>query len=326
MDATASHIPVLNLEEWRSGRPGASAELAAQLRAACLDVGFFFVAGHGVPPETVDAAFTATAVFHRLPEEVKAQYAINRHNIGYMASRKSMQRSSTVHTATKPNLVASFFMKRERRADAPEVVAGLPLRGLNQWPLELPEFRGPMLAYMEAMEGLGHSMLPLYAQALGLPADHFAAFFREPSITLRVSHYPPQDRFDGEEFGTGPHTDAGFMTMLAQAEVPGLDILGRDGAWRQAPVMADMFLVNIGQMLTRWTNDRFPSTSHRVINLSGRERFSMPFFFDPDLEAEISCLPTCLDPGETPRHEPVCYLDHILAFTGRNFDHRHTAA
>lgn len=326
MDTTSRFIPVLDLEGRSASSSVAADKLASELAAACREVGFFYVAGHGVPQDTIDAAFAATAAFHRLPEEVKGRYAINRHNIGYMASRASMQRSSTVHRATKPNLVASYFMKRERRPDAPEVVAGLPLRGLNQWPSELPEFRTSMLAYMNAMEALGLSMLPLYARALGLAADHFAAFFREPSITLRVSHYPPQERFDGEEFGTGPHTDAGFMTMLAQAEVPGLEILGRDGTWRQAPVMPGMFLVNIGQMLTRWTNDRYPSTPHRVINLSGRERFSMPFFFDPDLEAVISCLPTCLDPGETPRHEPIRYIDHILAFTGKNFDHRRTTA
>ena len=326
MSDDVSGIPVLDLAPWRAGEQGAGERLAAGLRRACREVGFFYVGGHGVAQELVDAAFAQTAALHHLPAEAKAAYAINGHNIGYMASRASMQRSSTVQRATKPNLVASFFMKRERAPDAPEVVAGLPLRGLNQWPAELPAFRPAMLAYMAAMDGLGRSMLPLYARALELEEGFFAPFFREPSITLRISSYPPQETFDGEEFGTGPHTDAGFMTMLAQAEVPGLEILHRDGTWRQAPVMPGMFLVNIGQMLTRWTNDRFPSTPHWVINLSGRERFSMPFFFDPDFEAMIACLPTCHGPDDPPRHEPIRYLDHILAFTGRNFDHRRGAA
>jgi isopenicillin N synthase-like dioxygenase len=322
----ADGIPVLDLGPWRRGEAGARDRLAQDLRQACLDVGFFYVGGHGVDQRLVDAAFARTAAFHALPEAAKAALAINRHNIGYMASRASMQRSSTVHKATKPNLVASFFMKRERAADAPEVLADLPLRGLNQWPAQLPEFRPTMLAYMEAMESLGLAMLPLYARSLDLPDDHFAAFFVQPSITLRISSYPPQEGFDGEEFGTGPHTDAGFMTMLAQAEVPGLEILHRDGSWRQAPVLPGHFLVNIGQMLTRWTNDLYPSTPHRVINLSGRQRFSMPFFFDPDLEAMIACLPTCQGTDNPPRHEPIRYLDHILAFTGRNFDHNRKPA
>lgn len=326
MATAADGIPILDLAPWRRGEDGAGQRLAGELRQACLDVGFFYIGGHGVEQALVDTAFEATQAFHALPEEAKAACAINRHNIGYMASRASMQRSSTVHTATKPNLVASFFMKRERAADAPEVVAELPLRGRNQWPAGLPGFRDTMLAYMTAMEALGLAMLPLYARSLDLRDDHFAPFFREPSITLRVSSYPPQENFDGEEFGTGPHTDAGFMTMLAQAQVPGLEILHRDGTWRQAPVLPGLFLVNIGQMLTRWTNDLYPSTPHRVVNLSGRRRYSMPFFFDPDFEAVVACLPTCQGPGNPPRHPPIRYLDHILAFTGRNFDHHRKPA
>jgi isopenicillin N synthase-like dioxygenase len=326
MTPAADGIPVLDLGPWRRGEAGAHDRLAQELRRACLEVGFFFIAGHGVDQALVDAAFAQTEAFHAQPDAAKAALAINQHNIGYMASRASMQRSSTVHKATKPNLVASFFMKRERSPDAPEVVAGLPLRGLNQWPRHLPDFRPVMLAYMTAMETLGLSMLPLYARSLDLAEDHFAPFFAQPSITLRISSYPPQDAFDGEEFGTGPHTDAGFMTLLAQAQVPGLEILHRDGSWRQAPVLPGCFLVNIGQMLTRWTNDRYPSTPHRVINLSGRQRYSMPFFFDPDFEAVIACLPTCRDAGQPALHDPIRYLDHILAFTGRNFDHNRKPA
>ncbi len=326
MAGTRGDIPVLDLGPWLGREPGARDRLAAELRRACLDVGFFFVANHGVPRDLVDRVFERTAAFHRLPGETKAAYRIDRHNIGYMASRASMQRSSTVHEATKPNLVASFFMKRERSPDDPAVVAGLPLRGLNRWPRELPGFRAAMLAYMTAMERLGLGMLPLFARALGLDGDWFRPFFTEPGITLRISRYPPQDGFDGEEFGAGPHTDAGFMTLLAQSDARGLDILSRDGRWRPAPATPGAFLVNIGQILTRWTNGLFPSTPHRVVNLSGRERFAIPFFFDPDFEAAVECLPTCQGPGNPPRRPPIRYLDHIVAFTDRNFDHRGGAA
>jgi len=277
MTGTTTAIPILDLGPWLDGEPGALDRLAADLRKACLEVGFYFITNHGVPQDLVDRTFEQTAELHHLPLDVKRAYAINEHNIGYMASRASMQRSSTVHAATKPNLVASFFMKRERAPDDPDVLAGLPLRGLNQWPAELPHFRATMLNYMAALEGLGLRMLSVYARALDLEEDHFRPFFRQPSITLRISSYPPQDEFDGEEFGTGPHTDAGFMTMLAQSDVRGLDILSRDGAWLPAPVMPGAFLVNIGQMLTRWTNDLFPSTPHRVVNLSKSERFAIPF-------------------------------------------------
>ncbi len=319
-------IPVIDVGSLKAGDEASHERLGRELRAACIDVGFFFLAGHGVPQETVDGAFAETRALHALPLDVKQAYTINEHNIGYMASQTSMQRSSTVHAATRPNLVASYFMKRDRDPDDPAVVAGLPLRGLNQWPAELPGFRPAMLEYMNAMEALGHRMLPLFAASLDLPLDYFSGSFREPSITLRISHYPPQDRFDGEEFGTGPHTDAGFTTYLAQADVRGLDIQSRDGEWFPAPVMPGMFLVNIGQILSRWTNGLYPSTPHRVVNLAGAERYSIPFFFDPDFEAEIACLPTCQNADRPPAFPPIRYLDHILAFTNRNFDHRRKSA
>lgn len=319
-------IPVIDISSLNDGDEPSYKRLGGELRAACIDVGFFFLAGHGVAQDTVDGAFAETRALHALPLEVKQAYTINEHNIGYMASQTSMQRSSTVHRATRPNLVASYFMKRERDADDPAVVAGLPLRGLNQWPAELSTFRPAMLTYMNAMEALGQRMLPLFAASLDLPLDHFSKSFREPSITLRISHYPPQDDFDGEEFGTGPHTDAGFTTYLAQADVRGLDIQSRAGEWFPAPVMPGMFLVNIGQILSRWTNGLYPSTPHRVVNLAGVERYSIPFFFDPDFEAEIACLPTCQGADRPPEFPPIRYLDHILAFTNRNFDHRRKSA
>jgi len=317
-------IPVIDVSA--IGETEGLEAVAHDLRAACIEVGFFFLAGHGVAQDIVDRAFAETRAFHDLPLDVKQRHQINEHNIGYMASRASMQRSSTVHHATRPNLVASFFMKRERDPDDPKVVAGLPLRGLNQWPSELVSFRAAMLDYMNAMEALGRRMLPVFARSLDLDRDFFSEFFREPSITLRISHYPTQDAFDGEEFGTGPHTDAGFTTYLAQADVRGLDIQTRDGAWKPAPVMPGMFLVNIGQILSRWTNGLFPATPHRVINREGIERYSIPFFFDPDFEAVVRCLPTCQGPGNPPQFPPIRYLDHILAFTNRNFDHRRKTA
>ena len=315
-------IPVLDLGSWSARAPGARDRLAADLRSACRETGFFFLVNHGIDEGLIDRAFDETAAFHALPEEAKAAYRINEHNIGYMASRTSMQRSSTIRRATRPNLVASYFMKRERQACDPAVVAGLPLRGMNQWPDELPRFRETMLAAMAALEALGHVLLPVFARALGLGGDFFAPFFREPSITLRISRYPPQAAFDGEEFGTAPHTDAGFVTFLAQSDVRGLDILCRDGTWFPAPVVPGSLLVNIGQMLSRWTNGLWPATPHRVVNLGSRERHAIPFFFDPDFDAVISCLATCREPGNPPRFPPIRYLDHILAFTNRNFDHR----
>jgi isopenicillin N synthase-like dioxygenase len=169
------------------------------------------------------------------------------------------------------------------------------------------------------MEKLAKSLLPLYATALDLPAGHFDALFAEPSYTLRMSHYPQHDAPADNEFGLAPHTDTSFMTLLAQNKIPGLSIRLPTGRWVDAPAIDGAFLVNGGDLLRRWTNDRFLATPHRVANRSGKERYAIPFFFDCGAEVTMECLPTCREPGQPARYEPITYAAYMDWYRRMNF-------
>src|SRR5215813_12443117 len=162
-------IPVIDFGPAFRPEPGGLAAVAAQLRHACERIGFFYLAGHGVSPRIVQAAFAASREFHALPLEQKMALKLNENNIGYLPVNQSMQRASTVHKATRPNFNESFFISHERGADHPDVVAGTPLRGQNQWPAGHATMRAAMVRYFKAMETLGQRTLPLLARALSMP-------------------------------------------------------------------------------------------------------------------------------------------------------------
>jgi isopenicillin N synthase-like dioxygenase len=315
-------IPVLDLSDFLAAKPGALEATAARLRHACENVGFFFVTGHGVARVLVDEVFEASRRFHDLPLAEKEALAANEHNIGYMGYAKSVSRASRVYDGErKSNLVAAMFLKRELPPDHPDIVNNKRFRGPNQWPKDLPGFREVCIAYMDKLEQLGKSMLPLYALALDLPADYFVEAFSEPQYTLRLSHYPPSEP-EENQFGLAPHTDSSFLTMLAQNKVEGLQVRRTDGTWIDAPVLPDSFLVNSGDILRRWTNHRFLSTPHRAIaSEPGKHRYAIPFFFDPHADFVMECLPTCQGPDNLPRYEPTTYTEYMLWFARQNYPH-----
>ena len=228
-----------------------------------------------------------------------------------------------MHKATRPNLNESFFISHDRGADHPDVLAGLPLRGRNQWPDGHDGMRTAMMRYFTTLEAVGERMLPVLARALDMPADAFAPFFAdEAHVNLRFLHYPPQDTDDDEQFGQGPHTDNSFITILAREDVPGLAVRLPSGEWLAPPVIEGTFLVNLGNMMKRWSNDRFLSTPHGVLNDTGRDRYSIAFFYSPNVQSVIECLPSCVGPDNPPRYEPAVYRDLVLAFYNANYFHR----
>ena len=269
LDAAAkSGIPILEVSDFLAGVPGARERLAAELRQALEQVGFYYIHGHGVSQALIDDVFAQCARFHARPLAEKMAIRGNEHNVGYMPVNGYVSRSSRVEKATRPNFVEAFFLKRDLPPDHPDVVAGVRYRCANPWPEAdaLPGFRETVAAYLDAMEHLCERMLPLYAAALDLDPDYFRDAFAEPQYTLRMSHYPPADQGDGDQYGLAPHTDSSFLTMLPQSELPGLSICMPSGEWTDALVVPGTFLVNSGDMLRRWTNHRFLSTPHRVVN------------------------------------------------------------
>jgi isopenicillin N synthase-like dioxygenase len=326
-EAVTRAIPVIDFGPAFRGEPGGLEAVARQVRRASEEIGFFYLAGHGVPDAVVEAAFAASREFHALPDAVKGALAINENNIGYLAPNQSIQGASTVHKATRPNYNESFFISHDRGPDHPAIVNGETLRGRNQWPEGHPGMRGAMVAYFKTLERVGEQMLPVLARALDLPAGWFAPHFAgEAHINLRFLHYPPQEVDDDEQFGQGPHTDNSFITILARTEVPGLAVRLPSGEWLAPPLIEGTFLVNLGNMMKRWSNDHFLSTPHGVLNDSGKDRYSIAFFYSPSVDATIECVPTCTCADDPPRYPPAVYRDLVLAFYNANYFHRQNYA
>lgn len=315
-------MPILDVSRYLAGDAGELDRLGRELRHAFEHVGFWYLRGHGVPFDLIDAAFRECERFHAQPMDDKLALRINEHNIGYMPMGGSIARSSKINNNTRPSVNEAFFLRRDRTPDDPDVIAGKRLRGLNQWPPNLPGFKEVALAYMGALENLGRRLVPIYAVALDLPADYFDAMFAQPNMIQRFSHYEPRPEYEDNEFSIAPHTDSGFMTLLAPSTVPGLSIRLPDGTWFDAPALPDCFIVNGGDILRRWTNDRFLSTPHRVINTSGKHRYAIPFFFDTHPDTLIECLPSCRTAENPARYEPITYDEYAIWYASRNYVHQ----
>ncbi len=322
--APGEEVPVIDIADFRAGKPGALAATARELQHAQEHVGFYVLTGHGVDQKLIDAVFEQTAKYHAQPLAKKMALRANEHNVGYMPVKGSITRATPVAgVKPQPNLVEAFFMKRDLGPDHPDVIAKRRFRPMNQWPdpADMPGFRETMVAYMDALEGLGLSLLPLYAVALDLPADWFQEKFREPQYVLRCSHYPPHEPGPGQ-FGIAPHSDSSFMTMLAQSALPGLSVLTQSGKWIEPPVIPGSYVVNSGDMMKRWTNERFLSTPHRAINTTpNADRYAIPFFFDCSIDNPMECIPTCTGPGNPPKYEATSYADYMAWFYDKNYAH-----
>ncbi len=321
--AAAAQIPVIDFAPYFAGEPGALARTAAETRRACEEIGFFYAAGHGVPEAVIERAFAASRRFHALPLETKLKLRLNENNIGYLPLDASVQGASTVHKATRPNRNESFFVSHDRGPDHPDVVAGVPLRGRNQWPEGMPGLREDMMAYFAALGAMCDRMLPVFAVALEMPPDFFAPFFAdEAHANLRFLHYPPQPADEDNLFGQAPHTDNSFMTALARTEVPGLAVRLPSGEWFAPPLIPGTFLINLGNIMRRWSNDRFLSTPHGVLNDSGTDRYSIAYFHSPNPKAVIECLPSCVSADNPPRYPRAVYRDLVLDFYRANYFHQ----
>jgi len=312
-------IPVIDVGPCFAGAPGALEAAATELRAALEGVGFFIIVNHGVERDLIARTFAEARRFHAQPADAKLALRMNEHNNGYMALGRYAVWTSDVNANDKPDLNEAFFVKRERGPDDPLVRAGRRFAGPNRWPAALPGFREAVLAYTDAMDALGRRMVRVCAVALGLPPDHFDAAFSESQFSFRLTHYPPVAA-EQNQFGIAPHTDANFLTFLAQTDVPGLQLRLPSGAWLDVPYVPESFAVNAGDMLHRWTNGRFKSTPHRAVPPVARPRYAIPFFLGPHIDTVIACLPTCEGPGAPPAFPPITYGDYLHWWYDANYN------
>jgi isopenicillin N synthase-like dioxygenase len=303
---STEEIPVLDISPALSGSSEGLASVAKSLRHITETIGFFYLKGHGIPQELVDRVFAQSREFHSLPPEIKAQVPhrfTDSFQSGYVAPATPRSKSAKVDIIenAKPNLLAKFLVTRELPASDPRH------KPINVWPESLPDFREAVTDYHASIEKLARSFLPIWAVSLDMPVDFFQQFFKEPHLTLSLLNYPPQKVVGNRQYGIAPHTDNSFMTFLAQSNVPGLAVRMPSGHWRIVENIPGTFLVNTGNVIMRWTNDRYLSTKHRVINTAEVDRYSIPVFFGPSGDALIECIPTCRSADRPARYEPVTY-------------------
>lgn len=280
-----TEVPVLDLAPLINGQD--TMTLAEGFAKAYGETGFGYVINHGVASDLRDAVFAASRQFHELPDSEKQAISLNSCHRGYIAINTSTDVNSDLAEVTKPNQSASFMMMREDAAVDPDVY----LSGPNQWP-ELSGFRDACEAYAEAMTELGRKLMGLALGAVGASDKSILTAFDTPTMWLRLLHYPPQSpQAPSDLYGSAPHKDFGCLTLLAQDDVGGLQVQTPAGQWVDAPPREDAFIVNVGDMLHRMSNGKLLSTPHRVVNATGRERYSVPFFFDPHVSANIAPLP-----------------------------------
>ena len=322
----AERIPVLDVGPVLNGTLGAQESLAAAFAETCADTGFLVITNHGISQSLIDGAFAAASDFFDLPEQRKMPLKVGDLNIGYLPYGAQIVRTSKVNNNTKPNLSESFYIVTDRAPDDPEIVAGNPMYGLNRWPSDMPSFQARTLAYFNAMRPLAHKMVSVIATSLGLPRDYFAADFHEPTITLRLIRYPSHDSAEDNQFGFAPHIDTSFLTLLAQSALPGLEVRTREGDWIRPPSIPGTFVVNTGEMLARYSNDRYIPTPHRVNNASNALRHAVPFFYGPSLDAVIQPVPTSVSEDNPAKYQPLLYADHRRKLNLTNFDHRRKPA
>jgi isopenicillin N synthase-like dioxygenase len=295
-----------------STTPGAAAlaaatPAAAAIDAACRDVGFFTIVGHGIDPVAFADLDRAARAFFALPDESKAAIAMAR---GGRAWRGWFPLGGELTSGVADRKEGIYFGTELAPSD-PRVVAGRPLHGPNLFPTDPTELRDAVLGHIDAMTAVGQAVLAGMAIALGLPAGWFVDHLTtDPIVLFRIFRYPPagaaevedgrhegEDGDDPDTWGVGEHTDYGLVTLLGQDGTPGLEVRTADG-WVGVDARADRFVCNIGDMLERLTGGRYRSTPHRVRNASGVDRLSFPLFLDPSWDALVDRLPIVDRPAD----------------------------
>ena len=309
--ARRGEIPVIDISCLFTNDQNEMRSSADQIRSACERIGFFYIVNHGVTQKTVDNVFEESRRFFEQSASFKKRLLFDDNDRGYKGP------GNIAIPGYPPDFKEVLDLGVDLPADHPEVVSGKPFHGPNQWP-PLPGFRESLMNYYQEVSNVGHEMLRLFALALDLDEAFFLPFHEPAHVTWRIMRYFPGSYAEGQ-YGTAPHTDFGTITLLCQDENGGLEVYSREREWIRAPHIPGSFIVNIGDLMACWTNDRFTSTAHRVLNQSGQDRYSIPMFYNPEFDTVVECLPTCCDVSNPPRYEPIHYGDYITRIYGQIF-------
>ncbi len=311
MPDTELSVDVLDLSDFDD--PDRRDAFVDAVGRSCAEVGFLVVRNHGVPQDLIDRMYGSTRQFFELPTEVKERHVAAEHPLGF----RGIGTGAVADHDSPPDLMEVFRFNRaaleSTDGDMAELMADVFPTG---------EMRDAWMEYYDILRSLADRLLTVFARALELPQDYFAQFYRSDSAGLIANHYPPQEEppLPGQ-LRAGSHTDFGVLTILYQDDAPGgLQVIDRrTGDWIDVPHLEGSYVVNIGDLMARWTNDRWVSTRHRVVNppraQRNTRRISIPYFYNPDREARIQTIPSCLGPDGESRYEPIqagAYFQYAL--------------
>ena len=314
-----SSLPIVDIRSGTS--PIDDPSVAQHLDEALQKHGFCYISGHNIANDNIKTIYDATHRFHELSEPVKQTIKINPFHRGYIGFNTSTAVTSSVEKPIRPNYSESFMTMQPVFPD--HARWGTAIFGPNQWPEPLmPQFKTEVEDYYDAMKNLALELVQRLAVALGQDAHIFDRAFDDPTVFLRLLHYPAVvDSIDTDEYGSAPHTDHGYLTLVSQDLVGGLEILTRDKEWIPAAPIPDTFVLNVADMLSYWSGGRWPSTPHRV-TLGKKERYSIAFFFDPNFETQVQPFPSLLQPGND--DSPIHYGNYLMHRFNNNYDYRST--
>jgi isopenicillin N synthase-like dioxygenase len=315
-----SRVPLIDIAPFLEGSEREKDEVAREVDRACRDIGFLVIAGHGVPARLRSDVENAMTEFFSLPPDAKQRCAATPDNVRGYRGMNATALAKSRDQDSPPDLMERFTLGQ---FDFPDDAYHRSRRGTcfqdNRWPQEVPAVEQTARRYYREMERLAADLMRLQARALKLPERHFEAYFDKHFSTLVTNFYPAQrEAPKAGQLRAGAHTDYGSLTILTPSISPGgLQVCNRDGAWEEVPQVDGTFIINLGDLMATWTNDRWTSTLHRVVNpdrnVAGKARMSIVFFQQPNEDAVISCLPTCTDPEHPAKYPAVTAGAHIAA-------------
>jgi isopenicillin N synthase-like dioxygenase len=319
----AGVAPVIDIAPFFSGSPAAKAAVAQSIGAACEYTGFFLITGHGVERGIIDDMVSSCRSFFALPNDVKARACPSVVNGPGYRPTETVALAATLDAESPPDLKEGFLISplfAERKLPKDYVYGPLGTKWFreNVWPAEVPRFREAWTSYYAAMESLAATLMGIAAIALDLPETHFATAFDRHISQLTARNYPPiaHEPKPGQ-LRAGAHTDYGALTILWKDEGSGsLQVVDKDRQWQDIIPEPDCLVINIGDLLAQWTNDRWVSTLHRVALPSKDEdrstaRLSVPFFYKPNYDAVVETLESCIDDEHPKRYAPVTAGEHM---------------
>ena len=307
-------IPIIDIEPLRENHN--AKETAKQILDAVENVGFFFIINHGIDDNLIESARTAARRFFASSSDKKNEIAMDKHHRGFLAIGQSK-----MYGDAKADLKESFIWGLEMTENDPRLNSNSFLVP-NRWPAVDSEFKDEVYPYLEACNACGKDLFRAFAIAMNIPENSFNHSFDAPISRASLVYYPPQPPDLGnDQFGVAPHTDFGCLTLLCQDDVGGLQVRDKNGDWVTAHPVENTLVVNVGDLLQRWTNDRFRSTPHRVVNTSGKERYSLVAAIDPNFETLIDPNIVCKN-TEQPKYEPIACGDYILRRFDSSFKYR----